>query len=42
MEYKIDKKQAEFFIKGGLQLEEEIFDTRNLKESAKGDEDYNQ
>lgn len=42
VEYKIDKKQAEFFIKGGLQLEEEILDTRNLQESAKRDEDYDQ
>lgn len=40
VEFKIDKRQAEFFIKGGLQQEDEIFSPKNLQENTKTEAEF--
>ena len=39
VEFAIDKRQVEFFIKGALQQEAEIFNAKNLHEVAKNEEE---
>jgi len=39
VEFKIDRRQVEFFIKGALQQEDEIFNVKNLQGNTKNEEE---